>query len=112
MEETAKKESRKSKMLKDTEFMRKDEFVSHMVRRGRVSKKRAGIYYDLFLKVLKEEKFYWLIDSELDSAIIEIKNHTLIWHEGIYKFGNWKYGIFKKGGFYGSKNSINSFRCI
>lgn len=54
------------------------------------------------LKILKEEKFYWLIDSELDSAIIEIKNHTLIWHEGIYKFGNWKYGIFKKGGFYGT----------
>ena len=55
MEETAKKESQKSKMLKDTEFMRKDEFVSNMVRRGRVSKKRAGIYYDLFLKVLKED---------------------------------------------------------
>lgn len=52
---TVKTEKPKPKMFKDTEFMRKDEFVSHMIRRGRVSKKRAGIYYDLFLKVLKED---------------------------------------------------------
>jgi hypothetical protein len=53
------------------------------------------------LQILESEKFYWLIDSEVDGAIIEIKNNTLIWHEGIYMTGNWKYGIFKNGGFYG-----------
>ena len=54
------------------------------------------------LQVLSKEKLYWLIDSEVDQAIIEIKNNTLIWHEGIYMSGDWHYGIFKKGGFYGT----------
>ena len=54
------------------------------------------------LKKLKDFGFNWLIDSEVEDAIIEIKKDTLIWHEGIYKFGNWKYGIFKNGGFYGT----------
>jgi len=59
------------------------------------------------IKILKEEGFYWLIDSEVDGAIIEIENNTLIWHEGIYMVGDWKYGIFKNGGFYGNwKNGI------
>ena len=54
------------------------------------------------LKVLKDNKLFWLIDSEIESAIIEIKHNTLIWHEGIFKYGNWHYGIFKNGGFYGN----------
>ena len=59
------------------------------------------------IKILKEESFYWLIDSEVDGAIIEIENNTLIWHEGIYMVGDWEYGIFKNGGFYGNwKNGI------
>jgi len=53
------------------------------------------------LKILESEKLYWLIDSEVDDAKIEINNHTVIWHEGIFMTGNWKYGIFKNGGFYG-----------
>jgi len=53
------------------------------------------------IDILKKEKLYWLIDSETDKAIIEIKNNTLIWHEGIFMSGDWKYGIFKNGGFYG-----------
>ena len=54
------------------------------------------------LEVLSKEKLYWLIDSEVNKAIIEIQNNTLIWHEGIYMSGNWHYGIFKNGGFYGT----------
>lgn len=54
------------------------------------------------LEILSSEKFYWLIDSEVDEAIIEINNNTLIWHEGIFMSGNWHYGIFKNGGFYGN----------
>ena len=59
------------------------------------------------IKILKDEGFYWLIDSEVDGAIIEIENNTLIWNEGIYMVGDWEYGIFKNGGFYGNwKNGI------
>ncbi len=54
------------------------------------------------LKYLKENKFYWLIDSEVEEAIIEINKDTLIWHEGVFKSGKWKFGIFKNGSFYGT----------
>lgn len=54
------------------------------------------------LNILKSNKFYWLIDAETDDAIIEIDNNTLIWHEGIFMSGDWQYGIFKNGGFYGN----------
>lgn len=54
------------------------------------------------LSILEKEQFYWLIDSELSNAIIEIKNNTIIWHDGIFLSGNWKYGIFKNGEFYGT----------
>jgi hypothetical protein len=54
------------------------------------------------LKILKENSLNWLIDSETEDAIIEIVNKTLIWHSGIFKYGKWKYGIFKNGGFYGT----------
>lgn len=53
------------------------------------------------LKILKDNKLYWLIDSEVEEANIEIKNNTLIWHSGIYKYGKWHFGIFKNGTFYG-----------
>lgn len=51
--------------------------------------------------ILKSEKFYWLIDSEIENAELEIKNNTLIWHNGVFYFGNWFYGIFKNGVFNG-----------
>ena len=54
------------------------------------------------INILKKEGFYWLVDSEVDKAIIEIKKNTLIWHEGIFMSGDWYYGIFKNGGFYGN----------
>lgn len=52
-------------------------------------------------KILKEEKLQWLLDSEIEGAKIEIKNKTLIWHDG-YFFGDWYYGIFKGGEFHGN----------
>jgi hypothetical protein len=54
------------------------------------------------IKKLKEDGFYWLIDSEVEDAIIEVEKNTIIWHEGIFKYGTWEYGIFKNGGFYGT----------
>lgn len=50
-------------------------------------------------------KFYWLLDSEIESAVIEFKNNTLIWHSGDFYSGEWEYGIFKDGNFHG--NFIN-----
>ena len=54
------------------------------------------------LEILESEKFYWLIDSTISDAIIEIKNNTLIWHDGNFLSGNWHYGIFTNGEFYGT----------
>ena len=51
--------------------------------------------------ILIKNKFYWLIDSEIEDAIIEIKKNTIIWHKGSYYSGNWYYGIFKSGEFHG-----------
>ena len=55
--------------------------------------------------ILKNHKFYWIIDSEIEDAQIEIKKDTLIWHSGNFYSGDWYYGIFKNGNFYG--NFIN-----
>lgn len=52
--------------------------------------------------ILRENEFYWLIDSEIDNSIIEIKKNTIIWHNGIFLSGDWEYGIFKDGEFHGN----------
>lgn len=52
--------------------------------------------------ILRENNFYWLIDSEIDNSIIEIKKNTIIWHNGNFLSGDWKYGIFKDGEFHGN----------
>jgi len=52
-------------------------------------------------KILENQKFYWLLDSEIENAVLEIKKDTLIWHDGDFYSGNWYYGIFKKGSFNG-----------
>lgn len=53
-------------------------------------------------QILQSKKFYWLIDAELENAIIELKNDTIIWHTGDFYSGTWHYGIFKSGSFYGT----------
>ena len=55
--------------------------------------------------ILVSEKFYWLIDSEIENAKIEITNNTLIWHDGGFYTGDWYYEIFKDGSFYGNWNN-------
>lgn len=52
--------------------------------------------------ILKSEKLYWLIDSEIENSKIEIIKNTLIWHDGSYYSGNWHYGVFKSGSFWGN----------
>jgi hypothetical protein len=56
---------------------------------------------DKIESILESHEFYWLIDSELEDAIVEIKNNTLIWHSGIFYSGRWYYGIWKYGIFHG-----------
>lgn len=51
--------------------------------------------------ILKSSGLDWIIDSEIENAVIEFKKNTIIWHSG-YFFGNWKYGIFKNGEFHGT----------
>ena len=53
------------------------------------------------IRILKENEFYWLLDSEVEVAKIEITKNTLIWKEGVYLYGKWYYGIFENGTFNG-----------
>jgi hypothetical protein len=53
------------------------------------------------IDILEKEGFHWVIDSEIENAQIEIEKNTLIWHSGDFFSGNWHYGIFKSGNFYG-----------
>jgi hypothetical protein len=52
--------------------------------------------------VLEKNNFHWLIDSEIEDALIEISKNTLVWHGGNFYSGFWNYGIFKNGNFYGT----------
>lgn len=52
--------------------------------------------------LLISQKFYWLVDSEIENAKIEIKKNTIIWHSGNFYSGEWKFGVFKNGNFYGN----------
>lgn len=54
------------------------------------------------INILKNHKFYWLIDSEVENAQLELKNDTIIWNGGNFYNGDWYYGIFKGGKFYGN----------
>lgn len=65
-------------------------------------KGKSYINYNKILSILENHKFYWLIDSEISNAIIEIKKDTIIWHSGKFLSGDWHYGIFKGGEFYGN----------
>ena len=55
--------------------------------------------------ILEDLGFNWLIDSEVRNAKIEIKRGTLIWNDGTFISGDWYYGIFKGGEFYGNWES-------
>lgn len=53
------------------------------------------------INLLEKNNLDWLIQQEIEDATIEIKNKTLIWHDG-YFLGDWHYGIFKNGEFHGN----------
>lgn len=53
-------------------------------------------------EILRKNNFYWLIDSEIENVVIEIKKNTIIWHSGNFYSGSWEYGIFKGGSFWGT----------
>lgn len=51
--------------------------------------------------ILIDNSFSWLLNCEIEDALIEIKNKTIIWHSGTLYSGSWEYGIWKSGDFYG-----------
>ncbi len=51
---------------------------------------------------LNKNDMSWLIDSEIEDASVEIRNKTLIWNGGVYRTGDWYYGIWRDGYFYGT----------
>ena len=53
-------------------------------------------------KILQSNKFYQLIDSEIENSVLELKKDTIIWHSGDFYSGNWYYGVFKGGSFHGT----------
>lgn len=52
--------------------------------------------------ILTENKIYWIVDSEIENANLELERGTIIWHSGEFYSGDWYYGIFKDGKFYGN----------
>jgi hypothetical protein len=51
---------------------------------------------------LTKHNMQWLINSEIENAVVEIKNNTLIWKNGTFFAGNWYYGIWQDGNFHGT----------
>lgn len=48
---------------------------------------------------LTESNHAWILECELDNAVIEIKDNILYFKEGIFYWGYWKWGIFDGGEF-------------
>lgn len=58
-------------------------------------------------KILSDNNFHWLLNSEFENAEIELINNTIIWKNGtmyytqtpfiIWEDGTWKDGIFENG---------------
>ncbi len=52
-------------------------------------------------KILSNNNLDWLLNAEFEEAEIEVKNKTLIWHNGNWYAGDFEYGIWIDGNFYG-----------
>ncbi len=52
-------------------------------------------------KILNDIGFNWLVNSETEMADIEVINNTIIWKDGNFYTGNWEYGIWENGNFWG-----------
>jgi hypothetical protein len=55
----------------------------------------------IIIKTLKTQKFNWVVDAEFENAQLEIKNNTIVWHDGDWYNSDWVYGIWTKGSFNG-----------
>jgi hypothetical protein len=53
----------------------------------------------LIEKVLKNTNYNWLLKCEFDDANIEIKDNILYWNNGVFYYGDWKWGVVKNGDF-------------
>lgn len=50
-------------------------------------------------RYLATTPFEWLLNCELDYAVLEIKDNILYWKNGIIYWGNWMWGVFENGEF-------------
>ena len=53
----------------------------------------------LIENALVDTPFFWLLECELESVNIEIKDGILTWINGIFYWGHWQWGIWKNGEF-------------
>ena len=43
--------------------------------------------------------YYWILKCEVDNVKLTIKDDILYWNNGIFYYGNWKWGVFENGEF-------------
>lgn len=55
------------------------------------------------INYLHGSNFDWLLECEIDNAVLEIINNTLIWKSGIFYWGIFEWGIFESGDFRSGK---------
>ncbi len=48
-------------------------------------------------KLLLNKQLTWLLDAELENAVIEITDNTFIWHMGTWYRGHWHGDVWKDG---------------
>lgn len=48
-------------------------------------------------RLLAAAGFGWLLRCEFDSAQLEVRNGVLLWHAGVFYWGDWRWGIFLGG---------------
>lgn len=58
----------------------------------KIKELRDGLTIDIL-----KEKYQWVLDAEIENAIIGLKEDKIIWYDGIWRSGAWIYGIWKNG---------------
>lgn len=52
---------------------------------------------------LSNTDYFWLLDCELDNVKLEIIDDIIYWNNGIFYYGDWKWGIWNNGEFRGGR---------
>lgn len=52
---------------------------------------------------LSNTDHFWLLDCELDNVKLEIIDDIIYWNNGIFYYGDWKWGVWNNGEFRGGR---------